>query len=417
MRQILERCRPLVRNPRFRSLILLNVLLGLTYSFVSPFFSMFGTIECGMNPVVFGVFMTITAVAGIVIATTLAHYSDTHLSRRQVMILGSVAGALGYGCYAYLRTFWPLLLVGCLLLGLSSITFSQLFAFAREELSASDIERKESAFYMNAFRMFFALSWTIGPAVASWIMIALSFKGLFLSAAACFLLFTAATLKYVPDAPPPGAKLAAQAADSVWRVMIRPDVFAHFMAFVLIFASATIGMMNLPLLVLKTLGGTEQQVGIVYCVSPFFELPFMLYFGMLATRMDPAKVIRIGIAIAIVYYAGLTLVHVPWQVYPMQILSAAVTAVTSGVAISYFQNYLPHHPGTATNLYANAQRIGSTIGYLLFGWLAWRFGYRVVFLTCTVFSAATLGLMYVRHKADTPDAIPASPKQAPQALT
>ncbi len=403
MHRILDRCRPLARNPKFRSLILLNVLLGLTYSFVSPFFSMFGTIECHMNPVLFGVFMTITAIAGIVIATTLAHFSDTHLSRRHVMLLGGVSGVIGYACFAYLRTFWPLLIVGCLLLGLSSITFSQLFAFAREELTKSDTAKSEAAFYMNAFRMFFALSWTVGPAIASWIMITLSFKGLFLSAAACFLLFTTATLRYVPHAPPPGAKDAATSADSVWRVMVRPDVFAHFVAFVLIFASATIGMMNLPLLVLKTLGGTEQQVGIVYCVSPVFELPFMLYFGMLATRMDPAKVIRIGIAISIVYYAGLTLVRVPWQVYPMQMLSAAVTAVTSGVAISYFQNYLPHHPGTATNLYANAQRIGSTVGYLLFGTLAWRFGYRTVFFTCTGFSVVTLGLMFVKHRADVPE--------------
>src|SRR5207237_279517 len=155
---------------------------------------------------------------------------------------------------------------------------------------------------------------------------------------------------------------------------------------VLVFASGTIGMMNLPLLILNVLGGTEYQVGIVYSVAPIFELPLMLYFGLLATKADPAKIIRVGVVIAVAYYGLLSLVQAPWHIYPLQFLSAASVAVTSGVAITYFQNYLPHHPGSATNLYSNATRLGSTVGYLLFGTLSWNFGYRAVFYFCTGFT-------------------------------
>jgi SET family sugar efflux transporter-like MFS transporter len=65
------------------------------------------------------------------------------------------------------------------------------------------------------------------------------------------------------------------------------------------------------------------------------------------------------------------------------------------VAITYFQGHLPRHPGTATNLYSNAQRIGSTAGYLLFVGLAWRFGFRAVFAGCALLALVALLLMLV----------------------
>jgi SET family sugar efflux transporter-like MFS transporter len=402
MRNLLQRCRPLYQLREFRVLFVVNLLVGLGHSFVAPFMSMFGTKEAKMNPLVFGVFMTILAVSGIVIATVLSHYSDTRYSRRSMMLLGGIFGVLGYAGFAYFRTFVPLVLVGVFFLGVSSITFSQSFAYAREAISRSAIPQRESVFYMNAFRMFYALAWTVGPAISSWIMVKLSFSAVFLCAALCFLLTVIVVWNAVPEVPPLSAKTADQAQQSLFELFGRWDVFAHFLAFVLIFTSGTIGMMDLPLLVLDVLGGTKEQVGIIYCIAPVFELPFMLYFGLLATKRDTATIIRSGIVIAIVYYGLLIAVRAPWHIYPLQILSAALTAVTSGVAISYFQNYMPDYPGTATNLFMNAMRIGSTVGYLLFGTLAWGFGHRVVFLSCTIFSMLALALMFVpaRKSAD-----------------
>jgi len=399
MRNLLQRCQPLYQVREFRVLFVLNVLVGLGHSFVAPFMSVFGTKEAGMNPVVFGTFMTILAVGGIVIATILSHYSDTRYSRRSMMMLGGVFGVFGYVGFAFFRTFLPLTLVGVFLLGVASITFSQSFAYAREAISRSKIPQGESVFYMNAFRMFYALAWTVGPAISSWVMVAYSFRVVFFCAAACFLLFVIVVWRAVPEAPPIASKTKDPGEQSLFKLLGRWDVFAHFLAFVLIFTSGTIGMMDLPLLVLDVLGGTKEQVGIIYCIAPVFELPFMLYFGLLATRRDTAAIIRTGIIIAIVYYGLLIAVQAPWHIYPLQILSAALTAVTSGVAISYFQNYMPDYPGTATNLFMNAMRIGSTVGYLLFGTLAWGFGHRAVFLGCAVFSAIALALMYVPARA------------------
>ena len=175
-------------------------------------------------------------------------------------------------------------------------------------------------------------------------------------------------------------------------------------------------MVSLPLLILETLRGTKLDVGITYSVAPVFEVPCMLYFGWLATRRETAGILRLGMLIAVVYYAALTFVVHPWQIYPCQVLSAAMTAVVSGVAITYFQNHLPHHPGTATNLYANAQRVGSTAGYFLFGAIAEHAGYRAVFGLCAVCASLAFGLMFVPVRTEDPeDGEPADAEPAAKA--
>lgn len=383
--------------------IALNLLLGLGYSFVVPFMSLFGTKEVGMSPMLYGVFMTVNTVAAIFFGTALAHYSDVRYSRRSMLLLGSVCGALGYIGFAFLRDFRALVLVGSLLLGVSSISFSQVFALAREYLNSSNLPKTEGAFFMNAFRMFFALSWTVGPAMAAWMMKVASYPGLFIAAAGCFAGLFLVVWKCVPGGIHGGAAAQTKTGESVYRVLRRWDVLAHFLGFVLVLACGTIGMMNLPLFVTENLHGDAHHIGIIYSVAPVFELPFMLYFGMLATRIDTAKVIRIGIVIAVLYYALLSLVQAPWNVYPLQVLSAAMVAVTSGVAITYFQNYLPHHAGSATNLYSTAQRMGSLLGYLLWGAIG-AHGYRTVFYVCTALAVASLLLLFVPGKPDTAEA-------------
>ncbi len=378
-------------------LMLSNMVLGLAYSFVVPFYSMWGTIEVGMSPVGFGVFMTITSVAGIVISTALARWSDTHISRRSILLLGCAAGFVGYLGYGYVRNVIALTLIGSIALGISSVTFTQLFAYQRESLPRYGIPQNEAPLYMNIFRLLFSLSWTIGPAISAWVMIHYSYPGIFLICALFFLVLFGIVWFCIPARPPPAASVAAKVPLS--RVLRRPDLLCYFAAIALVFICTTMGMMNLPLMILRELHGTEAQIGIAYSVAPVFELPLMFWFGVLASRGDPGRLIRWGVIIAIAYYALLSQVHAAWHIYILQVLSAAMIAVVSGIAITFFQSYIPDQPGTATNLYQTANRIGSTIGYLSFGGLANAFGYRAVFLVCAVLcSGAFLLLWLAREK-------------------
>lgn len=408
MQRVLAPARILLGHRGFMVVLGCNLLLGLAYSFISPFLSMFGTLEAKMSPVGFGVFMTVTSLSAILLSTVLARWSDTHWSRRRMLVLGSACGALGYVGYAFVRDVAWLTVIGSTVLAVSTITFSQLFAHARELLGRSSVPKSEAPLYMNVFRLFFALAWTIGPAAAAWVMVFHSYRGLFLTAALLFVLLLAMILRFIPETPPPGASESG-ARTPLRESLRRPDLLAYFAGFVLISASGTISMMNLPLLVLTTLHGTPRDVGIIYSLAPVFELPLMFWFGLLASRGDPSRIIRIGAIVAVVYYSSLLLVRAPWQIYPLQVLGAAMAAINSGIAITFFQNYLPGQAGTATNLYANALRFGSTAGYLLFGTLAATLGHRGVFAVCAALSATTLALFVRQHYWGRSTLAPAAP--------
>ena len=396
MQRLLVPARTLLAHRDFVVLLCCNILLGLAYSFVAPFMSMFGTREVHMSEMVFGLFMTITVVSSIAISTMLARWSDTHLSRRAVLTLSTFCGALGYVGYALCRDVVWLTLIGSTVMAVSTTTFSQLFAHAREILGRSQVPASETPLYMNVFRMFFALSWTVGPAIGAWALTVWSYQGTFLMTAATFMALLGLIRWQIPSAPPPAASAAAKAKlTSLSEALRRPDLLAYFIGLTLICACVTMGMMNLPLLVLDDLAGTQKQVGYCYVIAPIFELPFMFYFGWKATQGNQAKILRWGAGIAIVYYALLASVGAPWHIYLVQILSAAMIAITSGVAITFFQDYLPGQMGAATNLYSTAQRIGSTAGYLAFGLLAHALGHRAVFAICTSLCIITLILFYV----------------------
>lgn len=396
MKALLAPWRRLLLQREFGIMALSNLVLGMAYSFVAPFYSMFGTLEVGMSNWVFGVFMTITSLSGIVITTFLSRWSDTRISRRAILLLACLCGAAGYTGYAYVRDVVWLTVIGSLALGVSSITFAQLFAYQREFLTRHGVPDREAPFYMNIFRLLFSLAWTIGPAIAAWVMIKYSYEGIFLTCASMFLLLLVIVWRYIPARPATAASLAARVP--LRQVLRRPDLLCYFAAFVLVFTCMTMGMLNLPLLILQTLRGTEQQVGIAFSVAPVFELPLMFWFGLLASRSHPGRLIRIGMIIAVAYYALLYFVGQPWHIYPLQILSAAMIAVVSGIAITFFQSYIPDQPGTATNLYTTANRIGSTIGYLTFGTLATSIGYRAIFLVCAVLCSAAFLLLWLSRE-------------------
>ncbi len=384
----------LFRHREFLFLLLGNAILGMGYSLTLPFMSVFGTRELGLGPAGFGLFMTVNVITGIFISTRIAKWSDIRYSRKAVMLVSSAFGAVGYLLYAYERDVRILLPAGCVTLGIAGVTFSQTFAYARDLLVRHGAAEADYPFYINIFRLFYALSWTIGPAIGARILEAHGFRGTFLATATLFALFGLVVAIGVRHDPPSAQARAAVAALPLSKAIRLPGFAAHFCAFVLILSCSTMGMMNLPLLILETLGGRASQVGAAYSIAPIFELPFMYFVGLWATRVPTVRIVRWAALLSIVYYGCLASAQAPWQIYPLQAISAALVAVYSGIAISFFQDFLPGQSGTSSNLYGTAGRIGATAGYLLFGWLGSSLGYRWVFAACAGFCALAWMIMW-----------------------
>ncbi len=377
------------RIPSFPVLFLINFILGLSSSFFAPFSSLFGLDEVKMSNIGFGIFMTITAIGGVAISSYIARLSDTNTSRKKLLVLTSFSGVLGYTLYAFLRNYFALAITGFLVLGFTAGAIPQLWAYARDALKQANIPNEETPFIMNIFRMFFALSWTIGPALGSWILMKIGFEGLFLFVATGYFLSFLTIVFLLKDVAK--HSFSVKKAPIVRNYVKKPYIFAYLAAAFLLSAATSMHMLNTPQFVTKILRGTEMDVGIIFSVPPIFEVPFMIAIGVLATKINNAILIRIGFLIAFIYFLLFGLVQAPWQIYLIQFLSAAQVSITGGIAISYFQDFIPEAQGIATTLYMNTTQIGSTIGFLLFGIISEVINYRNLITIYTIF--AGIGLL------------------------
>lgn len=385
-------------HKELRVLLVLSLILGTTYSFVVPFMSIFGTEEVGMTPTVFGVFMTVTSLGAIVCSTALARLSDTRWARRSVLLIGSAAGTLGYVGYALVRDPFLLTVIGAAILGIAGGTYSQVFAYARELLKRDPNLEKDAALYMNIVRVSFAVAWTAGPAIAAFVMTSWSFVGTFFVASSLYLVFGFLVFIWVPHNRPAARAVDAAEAAPLSQILRNPAVFSYFLAFCLYFLCSTLGMMNLPLLIKRTLGESDTVVGIAYSVAPVFEIPLMISVGVLALRYPVHQIIRLTLLLAVAYYAALSVALQPLQIYLIQIMSALIVSVMGGLAITFFQDFLPDQPGTATNLYVNASRVGSVAGYLSFGPLTEWLGHRGIFVFAAVACLFIFALLTVAQR-------------------
>lgn len=384
MRNLKEKALFVWRIPTFPVLFLINTILGFSTSFFIPFSSLFGIDEVGMSNAGFGVFMTVLALGGVVISSSIAKRSDTKLSRRKLLLITTLTGVIGYALFAFLRNYIALSLTAFFLLGASAAAVPQLWAYARDALKDSNIPAEQTPFIMNIFRMFFALAWTVGPALGAWLLILIDFQGLFLFVAAGYLLAFLTTWFLLKDVPK--QQVVNKEALSVKSSLTKSHILANLAAALCLSAATSIHMLNVPQFVTKVLHGSEMDVGLIFSVPPVFEVPMMIGLGLLATRMDVSLLVKLGFITAFTYFLLFNFVTEPWQIYPLQILSAAQVSITGGIAISYFQDFMPEAPGTATTLYMNTTQIGSTVGYLLFGLISEVINYDHMIAVYTLFA-------------------------------
>src|SRR3954469_17327503 len=107
---------------RWRSMLPLasvSLVTGTVGAFVLPFLSLFLTNEIGVNSLELGAFLLVSSVAGLVVSTLVGRLSDQRAVRRNLMVIGGLAGAVGYGLFAVLRSYWVLLAVSCTIIAVA----------------------------------------------------------------------------------------------------------------------------------------------------------------------------------------------------------------------------------------------------------------------------------------------------------
>ncbi|WP_051964654.1 sugar efflux transporter [Deinococcus misasensis] len=353
------------------------MMFGIAYSYVLPYTSLFAITEAKMSTRELGIFLTLMSVSSIVISTYLARVSDRGSNRKWILMFGLLASAAGYLLFSEVRNFYLLVLIACTLLAVGSSAFPQLFAFARTRLQEQEVEKPELA--ISTLRTFFSLAWVIGPATGALLLGAFGFPWLYRVAAACAIAAALIVLQFKTTQARNQSQTPVQPLGTVLR---NPTVAAIFGGFTLLSVAGALSQIALPLRVVKDLQGSETQVGLLFSLAAGLEIPFMVFFGAIASRLPKSRLILAAAVLQGVYFLVIGQATEIWQLFPAQILTALVVSITMGLGISYFQDLLPEAPGLATTLNANSSRMGSILSGLLFGTLGSVLSHAQLFLVC-----------------------------------
>ena len=410
----------LARLPAFWPLALSVFCLGFGSSITMPFMALFGVNFIGMTPLRLGLFLSLTAISGVIISTRLARFSDrlhrhSSQSRLPLVLLCLGAGILSALSYSLLPqgAYLGALLTGALLQGVSAAAFPQLFAFARSGLAAApgdpplgDLPERA----LTVLRSVFSLAWVVGPGLGALALSAWGFQGAFRLAAGCWVLATlplvgsllmrkrlerASGAQSPSNQSPPNQLPHVQVEQTLPVAPPRPARALPWVvgAFVLYGMSLVMGMNFLPLLVTKTLGGDTGQVGFLVSFCAFLEIPIMLALVMLRRLPSLATLIKLALALLVAQFALTALAQGLLPLVLSQVLRAAGIAVMAGLGMTYFQKLMPGRSTAATTLFANTTSVGGVLSGVVSGAWAQVFGYRSVFVLCAALGLVAWGVM------------------------
>nr|WP_286172010.1 sugar efflux transporter [Gracilibacillus phocaeensis] len=395
MAVVFNRLKMLFHIPYFWLFIICMLLVGTSISITAPYLSIYGTTVIGMSPSAFGVFMAVSSFAGVIANTIIANYSDNGMSRKWLILAALLSSACGYTSYLIFESFIGLLLSVSFFNGLGAAAMPQMFAYADESANAS--KSQDKTFAKSTLRSLFSLGFLIGPLFGTLLLGAFNYQGLFLGTSFIFLILACIVFLFLPKRKA-SVKKSVHSKPNLFFSSEMKGMIWPFIAFTLLFAVNSVNGINTPLLIINELQGTPANVGVMVALCAGLEIPLMLTFGALSTRISNQWITLIGCAAALLYYSILALSTDTWQLIGAQIFQATFVAVVMGNGLSYFSNLLPHSAGVAATMYANASTLGRLGGNLLAGFGATLVGFRYINWFCLVVLVTSIFLLFKKDK-------------------
>jgi SET family sugar efflux transporter-like MFS transporter len=157
-------------------------------------------------------------------------------------------------------------------------------------------------------------------------------------------------------------------------------IWVTVVIFVIGRAAGNLAVQALPLFTIRELGGGVRDAGLLLGLCAGLEIPLMLGFGFLSTRVPLRRLVLAGPLFSMVYTLCVAASTHVWQVAAAQLFAACTVSVVQGLGVSYVQEMLPRHPGRASTLFTNAFPAGQMMAGPILG-VAQHVGYRAAYLT------------------------------------
>jgi SET family sugar efflux transporter-like MFS transporter len=362
-------------------------MYGLVTAFQAPTMSLFLADDVHTGPLATGLFFVARGAASIIVSQATGRLADRLADRRKLLALSGAAGVASAVCFALIRSYAVLLVVGVPLLAASVVAFSQMFAYAKEYAT---VRARPVTSFLTSIRSFFSAAWVVGPPLGLFIVARWGFMPLFLACA--------------------GLSLGI-AVIGCWGLSFNPSANSHkgtarhgltkvpAHLWLLLGVIAMLGTANqmygidVALFVTHARHLSPQLVGWMAGLAAGLEVPIMLLAGRVADRVGKGRLVLAAAVIATAFFCLLPLASSPAVLLGLQVLNATWGAVVLSIPMIMVQEQVPSGAGAATSMYNSAFTSASLVSGALAGVVASEAGYSGVFWACAALSAVSVAFM------------------------
>jgi len=380
-------------TPCFLPLVTASLFVGLGNAVGGSYLTLFVIDKAHLSPLALGVFLTVYSSSGMIISTSFGRWFDRTPSPIP-LLLALVMTIIGYALLSVTTHFYLLLLIAGLPLGTSLAVFPQLFALAQGHLDRVGAATAERGTAM--MRATWSMAWAVGPALGALMISLFDFQGVFLTAAMCVVTATVIVAVARVDALRP----TTETADLELKPRIGTIRQAGFAAssLTLFHMAMFMGSIALPIVATHELGGTKADVGLIFGLCAFLEVPVMLAFVLRPSVAGNRRWISVGFLAFILYFLTITWGPSVAILLAAQVLRAVGIGLIGYQGISFMQALMPKQAGSAATLFSNTANAGFLFASLTAGGLAQAFGYRSLFLACAVQSVLGLAMIQLQPR-------------------
>lgn len=372
--------------------------VGLSLALVYPFQTLFLTDAVHATPWQVTVFLMAAPISSVLVAAVVGNHSDRRPIRRRIIIGASVAGSTAMLLTAFVREYWVLLALVVSATALAGAVVPQMFAYARVGLAGSD----RTAMAMSGLRTMFSVAWVVGPFLASVLYTVGGFTLVYGGAAATFAVTGLIAVRWLPEQDQPSVHDGE--SSGAGRDASRRVVLMTLAAFVLLQCVGSLSVQALPLLLTTELDGGVGAAGVILGICAGLEIPLILGFGYLSTRVPLRRLLLLTPVFAVAYTLTVAGASATWQLGAAQLLNAAAIALLQGLGVTYVQDMMPRHPGRASTWFTNTFPVGAMLAGPVLG-VAQQVGYRSAYLVGAVLAVVAFVLLLlarVRRPAGAP---------------
>lgn len=370
----------------YKLFLLDMILLGMALAITVPFFILYATQELGMTRGMYGIMMALFALAGFLVNTIVARFSDKADFKRKYMILFSLSmSCIAFSSYFFVQTPVIFIMMYVFFAGMGAPAMPQLYASARESINES-ASVKHAAFANTVLRSMFSFGFLFGPLVGTVLLKQFGYAGLFGGTILCYLTALLTIIIFYKEVEKKEVVREAGYVEPVTPNLLR-DMFLliPFLAFVFLHVGQWMYTLNMPLFVTEYLHAKEANVGYLASLCAGLEVPFMIILGIMSAKMETRTLLMIGAILGGGYYFSIGIFDNVVAMLIGQIGLAFFLAILLGLGISYFQDILPDFPGYASTLFSNAMIVGQLVGNLLGGFMSDIVGLSNVFFVSAAF--------------------------------